>query len=134
MTDPSRLKFTDSHEWVGDGGEIIRVGISDFWQQRLSDITHVELPEPDDHHYEAREDMGVVESLEMAADFHAPVPGVIVAINTELLSTPELINTDPYGDGWLVEMRPDSMSDLDDLLEHDEYEAGLPDEYEPEEE
>ena len=125
--EPSTLRFTETHEWVAVQGDTIRIGISEYWQDRLSDITHVELPEPDDHHYEEGEDMGVVESLEIAADFHAPLAGVIVAINSALLATPELINSDPYGAGWIAEMQPDNLSDVDDLLDFDEYDAALPD-------
>jgi len=127
MIDPAHLKFVDTHEWVRQEDDTIVIGITDFWQQHLSDITHVDLPEPDDHHYEPEEDVGVVESLESAAEFHAPAAGVIVAINSELLVRPELVNDDPYGGGWLVKMRPDNMDDIDDLLDLHEYEAGLPD-------
>ena len=128
MVDPSQLKFGETHEWVRVEDNTIVIGITDFWQNHLSDITHVELPEPDDHHYDVEEDIGMIESLESAAEFHAPVAGVIIAINSELLVRPELINSDPYETGWLVEMRPDHMDDVDTLLDPYEYEAGLPDE------
>jgi len=94
----------------------------------LSDITSIELPEPDEHRYEAGEEMGVMESVKTSADFHAPVSGTITATNTELLSRPELINSDPYGRGWIVEMAPASMAELNSLMDIDEYETSLPEE------
>jgi len=130
MTDPAKLKFTETHEWVRVQGDRLRVGVSDFAQQKLSDIIHVDLPEPDDHHYEAGEEMCVLESLKTAADVHAPLSGIIVAINSSLLSKPELVNSDPYGDGWLVEMHADHADDVNGLADYDEYEASLPEEEE----
>jgi len=126
MSDTADMRFTHTHEWVLPIGETVRVGLSDFAQHQLADIISVELPEPDDHHYEADEDICVVESLNSAQDLRAPISGVIVAINTDLLGSPELINSDPYDDGWIVEMRPDSMSELDALMDLYEYEASLP--------
>ena len=132
MRDPSEFKYAPTHEWVFRKEESLLVGITDHAQQQLSDIVHVELPEPDDHHYEVHEEVGSIESLRMATDFHAPVSGTIIAINTQLLSQPELINSDPYGEGWLIEMMPDRMDDLEDLVDVDEYEALWPDEEEAE--
>ncbi len=128
--DPSDLKFTRSHEWVRVKGKKIVVGITDYAQAQLSDIIGVELPEPDDTRYAAGDDLGVVESTRTTADFHVPINGVVVASNARLLSEPELINSDPYGDGWLVEMKPDSMADIAELLDIDEYESSLPEEEE----
>ncbi|MCX7590304.1 MAG: glycine cleavage system protein GcvH [Kiritimatiellae bacterium] len=130
MADPANLRYTENHQWVEIRGSRIRVGLTEYGQERLSDITHVELPEPDDHHYEAHEEIGLVESLKMAAEFRAPVAGKIVAVNSDLFIKPELINQDPYGDGWLVEMIPDDMGDVKDLMDLDEYEAGVPEEEE----
>ena len=128
MDDLTAMKFTRSHEWALRKADTIIVGITDFAQHKLSDITGVELPEPDEHHYEAHEEMCVIESLKTAADCRAPVPGVITAINMSLMTRPELVNNDPYGQGWLVEMRPDNMADIDDLMDADRYEVMLPDE------
>jgi len=126
MFEATRLKYTRTHEWVHVKGKKIIVGITDFGQQQLSDITSVDLPEPDEHHYEAGEEIGVIESAKTSADFHAPVSGTITATNTELLSTPELINSDPYGRGWIVEITPDSMAEISGLMDMDEYEGSLP--------
>ena len=133
MRDPADMRFTEAHEWVYVKGTTILVGLTEFAQQRLSDITHVEMPEPDDQHYEAREEVGVLESLQSSKDLHAPVSGRIVAINNELLAKPELVNMDPYGQGWLFEMKPDRMSDVEALMDLDEYEAGLPEDEDEEE-
>lgn len=131
MTDPLHCKFTVTHEWVRPKGDKITVGISEDAQRQLSDIIHVELPEPDEHHhYAEHEEMGVVESLRLSTDFHAPVSGTITAINANLLSSPELINEDPYGEGWLVEMVPDDMDDVESLMDIDEYEGILPEDEE----
>ncbi|MDD4871746.1 MAG: glycine cleavage system protein GcvH [Kiritimatiellae bacterium] len=128
MIEPTRLKYTRTHEWVHVKGKKIIVGITDVGQQLLSDITSIDLPEPDEHHYEAGEEIGVIESVKTSADFHAPVSGTIIATNTELLSRPELINSDPFGRGWIVEMAPDSMAELNSLMDIDEYEGSLPEE------
>lgn len=132
MTDPVDFKFTHDHEWVQVRGDIIRVGVSDYIQSKLDDITHVDLPEPDDHHCEMEETLGEIESLRGATEYHAPAAGIITAINTELLVKHELINHDPYGEGWLIEMKLDDMADLDDLMDLHEYEATLPEDEEEE--
>ena len=134
MTAPHGLKFTSTHEWIRIQGKKIVVGITDFAQSQLHGITSVELPEPDPHHhYETGEDVGVIESTKAAADFFAPVPGLVITVNHALLDNPELVNHDPYGAGWLFEMQPDDMAEVIDLMDQDEYESSLPEE-EPEEE
>lgn len=128
MSDTADMRFTHTHEWVLPKGDTVRVGLSDFAQHQLADIISVELPEPDDHHYDTDEEICVVESLNSAQDLRAPISGIIVAINSALLSCPELINSDAYGDGWIVELQPDDMTDIDGLMDLYEYEASLPDE------
>jgi glycine cleavage system H protein len=122
------LKLTTTHEWVRKKAKTIVVGITDFGQQLLSDVTGVELPEPDDVLYNVRDELGVIESVRTTVDFHAPVGGTVVKVNSELLANPEMVNTDPFGKGWLVEMKPDHMAEIDELMDFDEYEASLPDE------
>lgn len=133
MTDPSEAKFTETHEWVRKKGKTVLVGISEHQQQQLSDVTNIELPEVDEVHYEVDEDICVIEGLNDTATLHAPVSGTIVSVNTDLLSKPEHINNDPYGKGWIVEMKPDDMGAIEDLMDVEEYEANLPDESEEEE-
>ena len=135
MTAIAKEKYTSSHEWVcvKEDGKTVRIGITDYYQSCLSDVISVELPEPEDRHrFEADEEFGAVEAINTTAELRMPVAGVIVAINTDLLSNPELINSDPHGRGWLVEVRPANMADLNELMEADEYELSLPEEEEEE--
>ena len=128
MEDLSDLAFTRTHEWVRRNGDVIVVGITDYAQHVISEIVSVELPEADDHHYDAGEEVGITESADTSREFRAPVSGIVVGVNSALHGRPELINSDPYGEGWLVEMKPDDAADLDDLMHVDEYEDWLPDE------
>ncbi|MEO0273371.1 MAG: glycine cleavage system H protein [candidate division WOR-3 bacterium] len=131
MMNLSDLKFTSTHEWVRVEKGTIVVGITDYIQGLLPRITNVELPEPDEnHHYEAGEDVSVIESLRNTYDFKAPVSGIIVEVNYNLLSNPELINEDPYGEGWIIRMKPDNMKDVNKLLDLYTYEDNLPEEEE----
>ena len=128
MEDLSDFKFTHNDEWVRvEDGRLI-IGITDYAQSQLEDIMHVELPEPDEHPYATEDSLGIVGSLSGSMEFHAPVPGIVIEINTHLLSHPELIAKDPYGEGWIVAIKPDDVSGLDELMDVHEYESGLPDE------
>jgi glycine cleavage system H protein len=123
----SDLRFTDTHEWVRiKNRHTIVVGISEYFETRLADVTSVELPEPEDQHYEAGDEVCVIEALNSSAIIHAPVSGHIVATNAELLSRPELINLDPFGHGWLFELKPDNLADVFGLTDVDNYEDNLP--------
>lgn len=126
-------RFTHNDEWITANEGRWRIGITDFAQRQLGDIIHVELPEVDEHHCEADEELGVIESLSGSMELHSPVAGTITAVNTDLLSHSELINTSPYEDGWIVEMTVDDETHLDELMDVDEYEADLPDEDDDEE-
>jgi glycine cleavage system H protein len=115
-------RYADSHEWARKDGDEIVVGITDYAQESLSDIVYVELPEVGDS-FERAENFGVVESVKAASDIYAPVGGEVVAINTELEDSPELVNQDPYGTGWLIRLVPSDPSEFDDLMDGDDYEA-----------
>ncbi len=128
MEDLSHLKFTHHEEWIDIVGDEIIVGITDFAQSKLGDIVHVDLPEPDEQPYDIEDALGEISSLTESMEFHAPVPGIITAINADLLSNPELINSDPFQKGWILKIKPDDMSSLDELLDIVEYEAFLPEE------
>ncbi|MCK5851298.1 MAG: glycine cleavage system protein GcvH [Kiritimatiellae bacterium] len=128
MEDLSHLKFTHHEEWIDIKGDEITVGITDFAQSKLGDIVHVELPEPDEQPYDIEDALGEISSLSESMEFHGPVPGIITAINTNLLSNPELINSDPFQKGWILKIKPTDMSSLDELLDIVEYEAFLPEE------
>jgi len=108
-------------------GDLITVGITDFAQDQLSDLTYVELPSPDDA-VSAHDEIAVVESVKAASDVYAPVAGTITEVNNELIEHPELVNSDPYGEGWIFKLRVDDPADLEDLLDSDGYEEMIPDE------
>lgn len=118
---PEDIKFTSTHTWVElyDDG-LVRVGITDYAQQELGDIVYVELPEVE-RSYNSGDECAVVESVKSASDIHCPVSGEIIEINSDLEESPELINSDPYADGWLFVIRPDDETELDELLDADAY-------------
>lgn len=117
---PVELKYATSHEWVRLEGDIAIVGITDHAQEALGDLVFVELPDLGDT-VNAGDEAGVVESVKAASDIYAPVSGEVIEINPALEDTPELINTDPYGEGWMYKIRVSDMAELDDLLSADEY-------------
>lgn len=126
MTTPDDLRYTRSHEWVRLGaadGDTARVGISDYAQDQLGDVVFVQLPPPGDV-LAAGQSFGEVESTKSVSELYAPVAGEVVAVNTELEDRPELVNSDPYGEGWMVELRPvaDAL-DGADLLDAAGYRA-----------
>jgi len=117
---PIELKYATSHEWVRLEGDIAIVGITDHAQEALGDLVFVELPDLGDT-VNAGDEAGVVESVKAASDIYAPVSGEVIEINPALEDTPELINTDPYGEGWMYKICVSDMTELDDLLSADEY-------------
>lgn len=122
MNVPKDLRYSKSHEWARLAGAYIEVGISDFAQHQLSDVTYVDLPEIG-RHVDAGEEMAVVESIKAASDIYAPVSGVIAEVNSKLSDAPEIVNSDPYGEGWMVRITPDDAGDgeFHDLLSADVY-------------
>jgi glycine cleavage system H protein len=118
---PDDLRYTAEHEWVaGDAGEPVRVGITHFAQDALGDIVYVQLPDPGTA-VKAGEALGEVESTKSVSEIYAPLTGTVVSRNDTLVDAPELINTDPYGAGWLVEIQPADPADLDGLLAPEAY-------------
>jgi glycine cleavage system H protein len=117
---PDDRNYLESHEWATTD-DPIRVGISDFAQDELGDVVFVELPDEGDavSHDEA---FGVVESIKAVSDLYAPVSGEVVAVNENLHDQPELVNEDPYGEGWMLEIEPSDESEFDDLLDAAAYE------------
>ncbi|AEN05766.1 glycine cleavage system protein GcvH [Halolamina sp.] len=116
---PDDRRYLESHEWV-TADEPFRIGISDFAQDELGDVVFVELPDEGDtlSHDEA---FGVVESIKAVSDLYAPVSGEVVAVNDDLHDQPELVNEDPYGDGWMLEIEPSDESEFEELLDADGY-------------
>ena len=123
---PDELKYTADHEWVSGPSETgtVRVGITDYAQEALGDIVYVQLPEVGED-VEAQDPVGELESTKSVSDVFAPVSGTIVARNEALDSAPELCNSDPYGEGWILEMSVRDLSALDELLSSDAYEATI---------
>lgn len=121
MKFPEDLKYTKEHEWVRDNGDgTATVGITDFAQGELGDIVFVEL-EPEGSEFDQDEVFGTVEAVKTVSELFCPVAGEITEINEILEDDPELVNTDPYGKGWMVKIKLNDSSDLDSLLSVDEY-------------
>lgn len=121
MNFPEELKYTKEHEWIRNNNDgTATVGITDFAQSELGDIVFVEL-EPEGSEFDQDEVFGTVEAVKTVSELFSPVSGEIVAINSELEDDPELVNTDPYGHGWMVKIKLSNPSELEDLLTQVEY-------------
>ncbi|MAK72210.1 MAG: glycine cleavage system protein H [Idiomarina sp.] len=122
---PADLKYASTHEWVRDEGDgTFTIGISEHAQDLLGDMVFVELPDVGDK-VETGDDIAVAESVKAASDIYAPISGEVVAINEDLEDSPETVNNDPYGDGWLFKIKADDSSELQNLLDADAYEASI---------
>jgi glycine cleavage system H protein len=119
---PNDLRYTRDHEWLRLDGEEATVGITAYAADQLGDIVFVELPDAGRELDQARP-FGVVESVKAVSDLFAPISGEVVAINTALAAGPELVNSDPYGDGWMIKVKVADASQLDDLLDGEAYDA-----------
>ena len=124
MNHPSHLKYAATHEWARLDGDLVVTGITDHAQDALGDLVYVEMPEIGQH-FIAGDQAGVVESVKTASDIHAPIEGEVVELNPLLEDDPELVNTDPYGDGWIYKIRPANPADLDDLMSAEQYEDSV---------
>lgn len=122
MDYPEDLKYTEEHEWVLIEDETVTIGITDFAQDALGDVVFVELPE-EGTMVETGKSFGVVESVKAVSDIYAPVSGEVVEVNEELPDTPEIVNSSPYEDGWMVKVKLDDPAELDDLLNAEAYKA-----------
>ena len=121
MNTPDDLRYAESHTWAELlDDDLIRVGITDHAQEELGDIVFVELPEIEKHYASAGE-CAVVESVKSASDIYCPITGEVVEVNNELADSPEIINADPYGDGWIFIIKPDNLNELDDLIDANVY-------------
>ena len=118
---PEDSKYAKSHEYVHMEGEVGTVGITDYAQKELGDVVFVELPQVGTQ-LEAGDELGSIESVKAVSELFAPVSGEVVEINETLADKPELVNTDPYGDGWMIRIRVSDASELDDLMNAEEYE------------
>lgn len=123
---PPDLKYTEEHEWLLAEEDLFVIGITHHAQDALGDVVYVELGEVGDR-LEAGRPFGVVESVKAASDLFAPISGEIVATNEALFDAPELVNSDPYGDAWMIKVRPSDEAELEKLLDADAYRAHLAD-------
>ncbi|MFH2028051.1 MAG: glycine cleavage system protein GcvH [Nanoarchaeota archaeon] len=117
---PKDLKYSKDHEWVKVEGDIAVVGITDFAQKQLTDIVFVELPEKGKR-VEKDKAMAVVESVKSVSDVFAPVSGEVIEVNDKLVDSPEIINNDPYSEGWFVKIKMTDSSQLDGLMTAEQY-------------
>ncbi|MBP6065636.1 glycine cleavage system protein GcvH [Bacteroides sp.] len=122
MNFPQNVKYTKEHEWVRLDGDVAYVGITDYAQQQLGDIVFVDIPTVGEE-LEADEVFGTIEVVKTISDLFLPIAGEILDQNEALEENPELVNQDPYGEGWLIKMKPANVADIDNLLDADGYKA-----------
>ncbi len=120
MDIPDNLSYTKEHEWISIEDNIATVGISDYAQSELGDIVFVEMPNIDDV-FDKNDVFGTIEAVKTLADLFLPVSGKIIEINESLESNPELVNSSPYNDGWLVKIEVKDVNELEDLLNSEDY-------------
>ena len=125
MKFPEELLYTDTHEWVKNEGNQVTVGLTDYAQSQLKDIVYVELPELGSN-FKKGESIGVVESVKTAADLFSPVSGKVTETNVTLKDSPQFVNEDPYGKGWILKMELLDKGELKGLLTSEAYQGSLP--------
>lgn len=117
---PDDVRYTDDHEWARQEGENVKAGITDYAQDQLGDIVFVELPEVGSR-YSAGEEFGTLESVKAVSELYMPIGGEIVAINEDLVDAPERVNSEPYGDGWMLVIKPDDEAEFKALKDRSAY-------------
>jgi glycine cleavage system H protein len=117
---PDDCRYLETHEWARKQDGTVRVGISDFAQDELGDVVFVELPQEGEE-VDQDGEFGVIESIKAVSDLYAPVSGTVSDANDRLVDEPELVNEDPFGDGWMIELEDVDESELEDLLSPEEY-------------
>lgn len=122
MSYPETLRYTKDHEWIKLDGDIATIGITDFAQRELGDIVFVEV-ETIGKQLAANDVFGTVEAVKTVSDLYLPVSGEILELNPALSNAPELVNTDPYGEGWMIKMKVDNTTDVEQLMDAAAYEA-----------
>ncbi|MEC7062344.1 MAG: glycine cleavage system protein GcvH [Bacteroidota bacterium] len=124
MNVPKELKYTKDHEWLSLDGEVATVGVTDFAQSELGDIVYVEV-ETLDETLEKEEVFGTVEAVKTVSDLFMPISGEVIEFNEKLETNPEVVNEDPYGEGWMIKIRVSDENELNELLSSDEYEGEI---------
>jgi glycine cleavage system H protein len=122
MSSPANLKYTKDHEWARLEGNVATVGITDFAQHSLGDVVYVDMGATGKT-VEQHKPFGVVESVKAASDLFAPVSGTVSAVNSALADNPELVNSDPFGEGWIIKVKVSNPAEMDSLLSASEYDA-----------
>jgi len=117
---PEDVRYSKDHEWIKARGDNFVVGISDYAQDQLGDIVFVEVPEVGDQ-FEKESEFGTIESVKAVSEMYMPIGGEVVAVNQALEDSPELLNKDPYGKGWIVEIKPADPAEMDDLMDKNAY-------------
>jgi len=121
MEIPKELRYSEEHEWAAVDENIATIGITDYAQEQLGDVVYIELPETGTEVTKG-DKFGVVESVKAVSDIYSPVTGTVVAVNTGLPNTPETVNEEPYGDGWMIRVEMSDLEELNDLMTAAEYE------------
>ena len=124
MNVPKELKYTKDHEWLSLDGEVATVGVTDFAQSELGDIVYVEV-ETLDESLEKEEVFGTVEAVKTVSDLFMPISGEVIEFNEKLETNPEVVNEDPYGEGWMIKIRVSDENELNELLSSDDYEGEI---------
>lgn len=117
---PDDLRYTEDHEWARGKGENVAIGVSDYAQEQLGDIVFVEMPMSGDL-FKKGDEFGTVESVKAVAELYMPIDGEVIQVNQALEDAPELLNRSPYTDGWIIEVKPDDISQLDAMMDKDAY-------------
>lgn len=120
MSYPEDVRYTREHEWARDESGIVTVGITSYATDQLGDVVYVELPNPGQR-LEAGKPFGVVEAVKTVSDLYAPIDGDVVEVNAALAENPALVNQEPFGDGWMIRIRPTRNEDVKQMLDHREY-------------
>ncbi|PYY38176.1 MULTISPECIES: glycine cleavage system protein GcvH [unclassified Curtobacterium] len=124
MTDQTALQYTKDHEWILVEGDVVTVGITDHAAEQLGDVVYVELPAVGTT-TTAGEQLGEIESTKSVGELFAPIEGEVVEVNEAVVATPDTVNHDPFGAGWLVKLKVDGTSFPEDLMDHDTYRASI---------
>lgn len=124
MNFPENVKYSDDHEWVKVDGNIAIIGISDHAQSELGDVVYVDIDE-DLAEVNAGQEFGTIEAVKTVADLQSPVSGKVKEIHTDINDNPEIINSDPYGEGWIIKVELTNTSELDSLMDANTYKASI---------
>ena len=124
MNIPEDLRYTEDHEWARIAGDVVTVGITDYAQGELGDVVYLDLPSVGDQ-FKANDTFGSIEAVKAAADLYLPVTGEIVEVNQAVADTPETINSDPYGDGWMVKIKVSDPTEFNGLMDSRAYQSHI---------